>query len=375
METFRVLAMVTPVSYQRIGGIVRFAKENGWLLTIHDRLYGHDPSAEYDGILVTLRQNWRDMGYVRRMRRRGKPVVDLTIERPRYALPRVISDHYDIGAVAAAHFRERGFTSTAWFSTAWTHVHALRFAGLADNSARRPACIVSADEGDIIRRLTALPRPLAALTYDESDAVRLLNICLRAKLSVPDDMAILSIGDDPLFTGNQEVPLSAVDLRPARAGYAAAALLHRLMMNGRPPSKPVLIRPGKVIVRRSTDTLASDDPLVRKALLYIRDNLSRPFGAEQIADALNVSRSVLDKACAVHLGRSLGKEIFSRRMDEARRLLEKGDGRIEEIAHATGFCSSAYFVKRFRDEFGTTPRRYKMSVEDAAHPMPTGNLV
>lgn len=361
MKQFRVLTMINPVSYLRIGGVARFAKENGWLLTIHDRLYGVQPSTDYDGVLVTLRQSGNEEEYVRRMRRRSIPVVDLTIERPEIRLPRVISDHRAIGRLAGQHFEERGFSNVAWFSVAWTHVHDLRYRGLAESSRRPPDRIVSDDERETLKRILALPKPLAVLTYDEADAARLLTICLRAGIAIPDDVAILAIGDDPLFVGNQAVPLSSVGLNPSRAGYAAAALLQRLMTTKTSRTQTLLIKPTGVIVRRSTDTLANDDPLVRRSLLYIRDNLSRPFGAEQIANALGVSRSILDKTCAAKLGHSLGHEILQRRMQEAQRRLKRTDDQVAEIARATGFCSSAYFVKRFRELYGQTPFRYRTS--------------
>lgn len=359
MKQFRVLTMINPISHLRIGGVARFAKENGWLLTIHDRLYGLEPSTDYDGVLATIRQNGRELDYIRRMRRRGVPIVDLTIEHPQFKLPRVISDHWAIGRLAGRHFEERGFSNVAWFSVAWTHVHDLRYQGLAESSRRPPDRIVSADERETLKRVLALPKPLAVLSYDEADAARLLTICLRAGIAIPDDVAILAIGDDPLFVGNQAVPLSSVGLNPSRAGYAAAALLQRLMTTKTSCTQPLLIKPTGIIVRRSTDTLANDDPLVRRSLLYIRDNLSRPFGAEQIANALGVSRSILDKTCAAKLGHSLGHEILQRRMQEAQRRLKRTDDQVAEIARATGFCSSAYFVKRFRELYGQTPFRYR----------------
>ena len=64
---------------------------------------------------------------------------------------------------------------------------------------------------------------------------------------------------------------------------AAAALLDRLMRGGNAPSRPILIRPDGISTRQSTDTFAHADPLIRSILLYIRDNLTRPFGAEQVA--------------------------------------------------------------------------------------------
>ena len=360
----KVLVMITPISYLRIGGVSRFAKDHDWVLTIHDRLGGLPPSTDYDGILVTLRADEKTVGYVRKMTRRGIPAVDLTIQHPRLRLPRVVSDHRRIGVLAGEHFKERGFRNVAWFSSGWTHVHALRFGGLSDSLGAVPHKWVSSKDAEIASLLSAMKKPTAVLAYDETDAVRLLHLCLATGISVPDDIAILSIGDDPLVTDNQPVPISCIRQNLSRGGYAAAALLDRLMGGGKQPDRPFLIQPEGITVRRSTDTVADDDPLIRRALLYIRDNLSRSFGAEQIANALGESRSRLDKKVAARFGKSLGKVILDARLAEAQRLLLKSDLNIDGIAARTGFCASNYLIKKFKAATGLTPfvwrRRHAM---------------
>ena len=132
------------------------------------------------------------------------------------------------------------------------------------------------------------------------------------------------------------------------------------------PSGPILIRPDGISIRQATDTFAHASPLIRNVLLYIRDNLTRPFGAEQVADALGESRSRLDKACAASFGHSLGREILLRRLAEAQRLLKGTDADLSAIANDTGFCSSAYFIKKFHDTFGVTPRTWRKAAKSPA---------
>lgn len=355
----RVLAMITPVSHQRIEGISRFAREHGWMLTIHDRLGGAAPTEDYDGVLVTLRADERSVRYVRRMMASGVPVVDLTIQRPRIEVPRVVSDHRKIGFLAGMHFKECGFKQAAWFSTGWTNVHALRVAGMAESMGCEPTKWIMQRDSEILRTVKAAAKPVAVLVYDEAEAVHLLQLCISAGLDVPDEIAILSIGDDPLITDNQPVPISCIRQNFVYGGYEAAALLDRLMDGKHPPAKTLLIPPDGIIVRRSTDTVADNDPLIRQVLLYMRDNLHRPFGAEQVAEGMGVSRSRIDKACAARFGHSLGKEILTKRLGKAKALLRKNSLNIDEIAHATGFGASAYFIKKFKAAFGETPRKWR----------------
>ena len=358
-KTRRVLAMVTPVSYKRIEGISKFAREHGWMLTIHDRLAGVEPGDNYDGILATLRSDEKVVRYIRRMAATGVSVVDLTIERPLIKVPRVVSDHRMIGFMAGEHFKDKGFRHVAWYSSGWTNVHALRVKGRGEALGWEPEIWVLRKDVDTLQKIKSAAKPVAVLAYSEADAVHLLQLCLSAGLDVPDEVALLSIGDDPLITDNQPVPISCICQNFQLGGYEAAALLDKLMNGRHAPLEPIMIPPDGISVRRSTDTMADDDPLIRSVLLYMRDNLSRPFGPEQIAEHLCISRSKLDKACTAHFGRSLGKEILATRLAEAKRLLRAGELNIDEIARRTGFCSAAYFIKKFGAAFGNTPLKWR----------------
>ena len=365
-KRFKVLAHITPANFERLEGIARLAGEKKWLLNILDRMGGLEPSTDYDGVLVTLRKNSKDLEFVRRLRRRGVPVVDLTIQHPEIDLPRVISDHFEIGRSAERHFSEHGLVHVAWFSSGWSHVHALRFKGLGEDRDVRPVRIVTNDRSKLSKRIMELPKPCGLLCYDESDAVFALNCALDAGISIPDELAILAIGDDRIILDHQALSISRITLNPARSGYAAAALLDRLMRGGKTPDEPTLIRPDGIITATSTETYSSEDPIARRVLLYIRDNLEHPFGAAQIADAFRISRSKLDKLCVAAFGHSIGREILTRRLAEAKRLLKTTDKTISEISQATGFCADTYFIKIFHDDTGISPQQWRRTLSGQA---------
>ena len=364
-KTRQVLVMITPLSRLRIDGILGFAQENDWSLIFHDRLGGLAPSFDYDGILVTLRADEKTLAYIREAHRRGIPVVDLTIQRPKVKLPRVISDHKAIRRLAGEHFRERGLAHAAWFSTGWSNVHRSRMEGFAAALGFVPEKWVTNVAEETRKCLKRSPRPTGVLAYDETDAVRLLNICTSCGLSVPDDIAILSIGDDPLITDHQSVPISCIRQNFTKGGYAAAELLDRLMRGQQPPRQPVLIPPDGITIRRSTDTFADDDPVIARTLLYIRDNMNRSFGAAQIADALGVSRSVLDKTFTAKFRHSIGDEILRHRLAKARILLSEKRLNVNQIATTCGFCAPSYFIRKFTEKNGLTPLQWRKRQTEA----------
>ena len=126
----------------------------------------------------------------------------------------------------------------------------------------------------------------------------------------------------------------------------------------RKPQVLVMITPDGILVRKSTDTFADDNPLVARTLRYIRDNLGRSFGAAQIAEALNVSRSVLDKTFVAKFGHSIGEEILSRRLAKAKLLFAQSQLNVNEVSGTCGFCAPSYFIRKFTTALGMTPHQW-----------------
>lgn len=367
----RVLAMVRPMSAERVGGIARYAREHGWNLVIQDRFGVIPLSWENDGMVVTLRDDPALVGSLRRLMALGVPAVDLTIDRPDVAMPRVISDHEGIGRLAAAHFAERNYAHLAWFSTGWGNVHALRYRGFSSAapaerwvlSREIPAASLGSSAAYlewIGEKLRAAPKPLAVLTYDEADAATLLYATGRFGLAVPEEVAILSIGDNRLVCESQPVPLSSIDQNLDRAGYEAAALLDGLMSGGRGPKSPILVPPAGITLRRSSDAVAVSDPLVRAALGYIADHLSTSFGVAQIARALGTTANVLHNRFMAELGHPVGAEISRQRIAMAKRLLLETGMPAQDVANAAGFCSPSHLSNAFRAATGLAPRAWRL---------------
>ena len=372
MKRKNVLVMVSPMSFPRTEGIARYAREHDWNLMIQDRLGYHPLAWNGDGVIATIRSDPVTFSCISRLMKRGVPLVDLTISRPDVSVPRVTSDHTAIGRLAAEHFRERNFRNAVWFSTGWGAVHAMRFKGLQEGLERTPLKWVLAESLPTSRQndwssftkwlrgaFAAAPKPVAALTYDEADGARLLNAALELDISVPEELAILTIGDNRTICENQSVPLSSIDQNLERGGYEAAALLDRLMSGQRPPTTPILVPPLGVVVRRSTEVIAVSDPTVRKAMEFISKRLAQPIGSPQIADALGVRRPVLDTLFREHLCHSVGEEIRRQRFARAKLLLETTNMSVAAIAAETGYCSPSHFANTFRDATGVSPRAWR----------------
>ena len=325
MKRRNVLILVTPAYQPRLAGIARYARQHGWQLTILDRIARQPKGWNGDGVLVTLRDNPEIVAFVKSLRRRKIPVVDLTFNHPEMHIPRVSGDHAAMGRLAREHFTERNFRHFAWFSTNWLNIHKLRYNGFASQPSTlnpQPSRWVFSEEAPperlddfawfdrwLGKKLREAPKPLALLAYDDADAARALGACLAAGLSVPEDVAIIGIGGDRLICENQSVPISSIEHDQGRTGYEGAALLDKLMDGEKPPRKPVLIPPRGITVRASTDFIAAASPIVRKSLEYIRLHIGEAFGLSQIADEIGASRATVSRLFEKELGRTVGAEI------------------------------------------------------------------
>jgi len=362
MKSKSVLVSLDPLSLPRLGAILAYAREHNWAVILEDRLPegGLD---RIDGALVSLRGRKDQLVRVKTLRKCGKPVVDLTIACPQIKLPRVISDHKALGALAARHFLERGFEHFAWYASASSYVHDLRYEGFQKVLKSFPVLKLSTLNSE----LKTLSLPLAVLAFDESDAARVIKASHAQNLDVPGDVAVLGIGNDPFLCENGNITISSVDQNLGYAAHEACSLLDRLMTSQLKQSKQLkqsnkrtlLVPPAGIIPRASTETLAHPDPTIRAALVYIHRHLNKAFGAAETAEAIGVARSTLDHLFTEKLGRSIGTEILSQRLLRAKRLLKDGSVQLKDIAAACGFCNASYFTNVFRRKTGLTPKAWR----------------
>lgn len=98
---------------------------------------------------------------------------------------------------------------------------------------------------------------------------------------------------------------------------------------------------------------------VLQAMTHIQNNLTIQLTGEQIAHAVGVSLSFLNKRFKTETGISLGayqdKLIFSR----ANQLLAEQQLSLKEISQQLGFCDQYYFSRRFKAKMGKTPSQYR----------------
>lgn len=380
MKSRNVLIVVSPSSQSRMNGIVQYASERNWTLTLESEPSLPPRGWRGDGAIVTLRDSPQSAAFVRELRAVGIPAVNVTGQGVGKGLPTVCGDDDALGALAAEHFAERRFTHVAWFSSKWGMVQKIRYASFVERwrqlspNAKAPLRFVrsecrSAASMSNWRELSdwlgdglaAAEKPLGVFAYSDYDAVRVAAVCRERALSVPDEVAILGVDNNPMICLNQPVPISSVNHSLERIGREGAALLERLMDGKSAPGEPIRIPPDGITVRRSTDIVAAENPVLRAAMAFIADHIAEPIGAPQIAEGIGVARLRLDRLFAKEIGISIGHEIARQRLVKAKLLLAGTNLPLPEIARRTGYCNAPYLANVFRRETGQTPGEWRKS--------------
>ncbi|GAB1856865.1 hypothetical protein MHTCC0001_17010 [Flavobacteriaceae bacterium MHTCC 0001] len=103
----------------------------------------------------------------------------------------------------------------------------------------------------------------------------------------------------------------------------------------------------------------TDKVFVQKLLKVVHTNLSsESFGVNELALEMAMSRTQLNRKLRDLLDLSTNKFIQSCRLNKALELLKKQGSNVSQVAHVTGFSSDAYFIKCFKEHFGSTPGKY-----------------
>lgn len=103
----------------------------------------------------------------------------------------------------------------------------------------------------------------------------------------------------------------------------------------------------------------ADDEFMKKLNGIIQSNLhNTEFCMEDIADALNMSRSSFYRKIKGVLDLSPNEYLRIERLKQAAQLLKEGECRVTEICYRVGFNSPSYFSKCFQKQFGVLPKDF-----------------
>ncbi len=310
-------------------------------------------------------------------RRAGVPLVNTWFNSPvRDDLPGVFPDLPAIGRLAAEHLLERGFrhfgclgvrgeTGQRLITSAFHQV--LRDAGCRCSCARASMAYYKTPkawarfQATLSAWIGSWPTPLGLLiAYFDTTARYVVNACLRRKLKVPEEVALITASNETHINLTPPPSLTSVDVNYLQVGFRAARMLD-LIMKGRPPrTRHELLEPDGIIRRDSTDYFAMTDPLVAAAMRFIDRHLAKPIRVADVAAGIQVaSRRRLERRFRDSSGRSIAAEIRRLRILKAKRLLSETGLLIKQVAKESGFGDPIRLHEVFVREVGLSPSAYR----------------
>ncbi|QDU75876.1 Xylose operon regulatory protein [Bremerella volcania] len=308
------------------------------------------------------------------------PAVNLNLLMPPTDGVAVVhSDNFEIGWRLADHLIEVGLRNFAFAGHfAWYH-NQLRREGFLSRLSQSDFDATSIDiafdvnksnlqdglpfrqidQENLRRQLVNLPQPCGVATCHDEFSHEVVECAKREGIAVPFGMSVVGVNDCRLICDTTLPPLSSITQNAERIGFLAAELLDQMIHGKQVPSEPLLVSPGPIVKRRSSEFLAFDDAEVAKAIEFIRMRCGYPITVTDIVERSGLCRKTLEHRFESVVGHSIAKEIRLTRMRHSQHLLASTSLSIVDIAVRSGFESTSGFVRAFREYTGKTPTQYR----------------
>ena len=315
--------------------------------------------------------------------RTGQPVVDLATPHEHSAFATVATDAKAIGRLAAEHLLARRYPTFAFCG----------YPGIAFSDRRRnafTACLATngfscteyrppkkavrhfgadyrlgdrlvetPDAAALRAWLRSLPKPVAIFCCDDLRATQLSRVCQSTGCSVPRDVAVLGVDDDPLQCLFVSPRLSSIDSDSVEVGRAAArALVQMLAAPGAAPPH-ISVAPRGVASRASTDCWPGAPDWLPGLLAWIAENAGENLSACDVFRRAGRSRTLVERVFREKLGTTVQRKIAEARIETAKRLLAETARPLTEIARDSGFSSAGYFSRTFSAATGLAPTAWR----------------
>jgi len=312
-----------------------------------------------------------------------RPWVSVCGVAPDQKIPRVGPDDFLMGQLAALHLLDCGIRRFAFIGHTYHAGAERRESGFRTTIERAgynldhfhdhgPRQFKSTAQGwapnrSFRRWVLSLPKQVGVATFYDFLGMQLSEACREAGLRVPEDVAIIGMGNDDLLCEFARPSLSSVAVASEQIGYQAAALLDRLMNGEAPPPHPILVPPPGVVARKSSSVLAIADGDVAAALRWIRNESHKPIRVGDVLRQIPVSRRLLERKFRKALDRGISEEIRRVHVERAMSLLAGTDLAMPALADSAGFSNASHLSIVFRRETGLTPTAYRGQFRGRSH--------
>lgn len=295
----------------------------------------------------------------------------------------VMSDNGAVGREAATALLGQGIYRSFGYAgyrtdAEWSRERGKAFAS-ALNAAGFPvkmfdvahAGVLVEDKAAAVDWLRGLPKPCGILAACDDRAFELLDLCREVGLSVPGEVGVIGVNNDPILCENAEPRLTSVQPDFIGEGRLAAELLDFMMSGGEIPQGERVRQVGvrALVARDSTVEQTEAGRFAQSVLAFIRRNAVRGIGVADVARRFKVSPSLLELRFRQFQGESLYGAMLRIRLDEVRRRLRETDDPIWQITSECGWENPTPPKILFKRRFGSSMSEWR-AVSRGSSPSP-----
>lgn len=101
---------------------------------------------------------------------------------------------------------------------------------------------------------------------------------------------------------------------------------------------------------------------IRKAKEIIISRMAEPPSLQELSTEIGLSLKKLKEGFKQIYGDTVYSFLFDYKMEHSRRLLESNQFNVNEVGLKVGYSTSSHFIAAFKKKFGTTPKKYVISL-------------
>lgn len=358
-------------------GVIDYSKEFGYwifyrLPSYYKDLYGKEG-------IVKWAKEWKADAIIAQWDTEGKTLLkDLNIpvvlqnyrERSDY-FSNLTGSYEETGVMAAQYFIRKRFRHFAFYGNKgviWSQERALGFRKEIEKyggefyifeteSLSDEQWGASHDELD--KWLISLPKPVAIFACDDTFALQISQICKLNNIRIPDDIALLGVDNDEMICNLSDPPISSILLDVEKGGYDAARLLHQMVKEKRNVPFNIVVKPLRIVARRSTEKIVIHNVHVKKVVEFIEKNFITLKSIDELVGLVPLSRRILEIKFKEELGVSIYQYIIQCRIEHVANLLVSTEKTLFDIVLQSGFNDCKNISRIFKKYKNCTPNEYR----------------
>jgi len=101
---------------------------------------------------------------------------------------------------------------------------------------------------------------------------------------------------------------------------------------------------------------------IRQAKTILLDRMTDPPTLESLSTEVGLNIKKLKEGFKQLYGDTVYAYLLDHKMEEARRMLEERQHNVNEVGLKLGYSTASHFIAAFKKKYGTTPKKYLMSL-------------